>query len=195
MTEMSGTQHAPARDERTAGQRKRDELKARALEGLREHGTIGHAAAAAGVSPRTLYRWRDADPEFDAQVREWMHVDQVDQLHASLYSRAMDMDPKTASAGVKAAEILLKALDPATYGDKLKVESEQTINHQIQVVHEVRDQHRQMQQERLRRLAERTIEAEPVQQATTAESQKWPAHPGHQKEATARPHKRTAPTP
>ena len=88
-----------------------------------------------------------------------MHVDQVDQLHASLYSRAMDMDPKAASAGVKAAEILLKALDRDTYGDHQRIESTTTVNHQVQVIHDVRDQYRAMQQARLRRLQTRTVEA------------------------------------
>lgn len=173
VSEMSAPQHAPARDERTPGQRKKDELKARALEGLKQHGTIGHAAAAAGVSPRTVHRWRTEDPDYDAEFLEWMHVDQVDQLHASLYSVAMKapLDPKYAQAGVKAGDILLKALDPATYGDKLKVENETTINHHIQVLHEVRQNHRQLQQEKLRQLHARTIDAEqtPTQADTRQE--------------------------
>ena len=141
------------------GDLKRRDLKRRAIEGLREHGTIGHAAAAAGVSPSTIYRWRDADPEFNAEVLEFMHVDQVDQLHQSMYAIATSTDPKMASAAVKAGEFLLKSLDRDTYGDHIKQETTTTINHMVQVVHEVRDTHRERQAERLRRL--RTLDAEP----------------------------------
>ncbi|MDO4263852.1 MAG: phBC6A51 family helix-turn-helix protein [Deinococcus sp.] len=157
----------------TPAQQRRADRKERAIEALREYGTLQRAAEAAGVARSTLYKWREDDPQFEALVKEWIDEDMEAELHDTLFTIAKKGadDPKYANAAVRAAELLIKAENPSKYGDKLKVESEQTINHQIQVVHEVRDQHRQLQQERLRRLAERTIEAEPIQQATTAESQ------------------------
>lgn len=143
----------------TPGEIKRRHLKAAALDALREHGTIGHAAAAAGVSPSTIYRWRETDADFNDAVTEWMHVDQVDQLHASMYRIATNDDPKTASAAVKAGEFLLKSLDRERYGDTIKNETTITVNAQVQHVHTIRDQLREKQQERLQAL--RTIDAEP----------------------------------
>lgn len=147
------------------GEIKRMELKRRALEGLREHGTISHAASAAGVSVMTIWNWRKDDPEFARQVTEFLHVDQVDELHQSMYNIATNPTDKTASAAVRAGEFLLKSLDRDTYGDHQRIESTQTVNHLVQVVHTVRDGIKARQQEALQRL--KTIDAEPEAQPST----------------------------
>ena len=141
------------------GELKRRELKRRVLEALRENGTLTHAAAAVDMPPSTIYRWRKADPEFDAAVTEFLHVDMVDTLEQSAFRIATSTDPKMASAAVKAQEMLLKAYDRDRFGDHQRIEQTTTINHMVQVVHEVRDTHRERQAERLRRL--RTLDAEP----------------------------------
>ena len=43
---------------------KRDTRKKRFLDALTAHGTVRHAAQAAGVSRNTVYRWRQEDFEF-----------------------------------------------------------------------------------------------------------------------------------
>ncbi|KQR22883.1 hypothetical protein ASF71_06870 [Deinococcus sp. Leaf326] len=143
------------------GEIKRRELKRRAVDALREHGTIGHAAAAAGVSPSTLYRWRDQDEAFNQVVTEFLNVDLVDTLVSSMYSIATNTDPKLANAAVKAGEFLLKAYDRDTFGDQIKTEVNQTVNHMVQVVHSVRDTMREEQAAKIARLQERTITVEP----------------------------------
>lgn len=139
------------------GEIKRAELKRRAIDALREHGTIGHAAAAAGVSPRTIYTWRDADPAFNAAVTEFLHVDLVDTLVASAYKIATSDDPKIANAAVRAQEMLLKAYDPDTFTERQRIEQTVTVNQQVQIVHTVRDTLRAQQAQRLK-----TIDAEPT---------------------------------
>lgn len=141
---------------------KRAELKARFLTALREHGTITHAAAAAGVNRATAWRWEQDDADFAAEVRRWMHTDQVSELHESLYKIATSNDPRMATASVKAGEFLLKALDRNIYGDMTKIESTQTVNHLVQVVHTVRDDHRAKQLGRLNQL--KTIDALPLEE-------------------------------
>lgn len=139
---------------------RRQELKARFLTALREHGTISHAAAAAGVNRVTAWRWEQDDPDFAAEVRQWMHTDQVSELHESLYKIATANDPKMATASVKAGEFLLKALDRPTYGDHLKQETTLNINESVQVIHTVRAALSVRQVEKLQQL--RTIDAESV---------------------------------
>lgn len=141
------------------GELKRRELKRRAIEGLRSEGTINGAAAAADVPPSTIYRWRKADPEFDAAVTEFLHVDMVDTLEASAFRIATSTDPKMANAAVRAQELLLKAYDPDRFTERHKIESTQTVNHMVQVVHTVRENHRAAQVQALQRL--KTLDAEP----------------------------------
>lgn len=148
------------------GDLKRRDLKRRAIEGLREHGTIGHAAAAADVAVSTIYRWRAADPQFDAEVLEFMHVDQVDQLHESMYRIATSTDPKTANAAVQAGKFLLQSLDRRTYGDHLTTEATLTINAQMQVADNALELLRSRQAAAVQQL--RTIDAPPSQSDTPA---------------------------
>jgi hypothetical protein len=136
---------------------RRLDLKRRVLDSLPEHGTITKAAAAAGITPRTIQRWQNTDPDFQAAVGQWMHVDQADELAATLYEIAKLglTDAKYANAAVKAGEILLKSLAREEFGDQLKTESTQHINVQITHTLEARDQLRAEQLARLQAL--RTI--------------------------------------
>lgn len=147
-------QHAPA-------EVRRAELKRRFLEGLRESGTISKASAHAGISRRTASRWQQDDAEFAAEITRWLHEDQADELHETMFeiTKRGLTDAKYASAAVKAGEFLLKSLDRDTYGDQLRTESTVTINQQVQVIHEVRDRMRAQQAETLARLQARTIDA------------------------------------
>jgi len=49
---------------------KRDTRKKRFIAALTSHGTMFHAAQAAGVSRQTAYRWQREDPEFADQWEE-----------------------------------------------------------------------------------------------------------------------------
>lgn len=139
------------------------ELKRRFLNALREQGTITHAAAAAGVARNTVWRWRRDDEEFRVEVDTWLHQDQVDELHDSMYRIATSTDPKIASAAVKAGEFLLKSLDRETYSDHLKIETTQSINVAVSVVHDIRAKHRtEFEQLRERMRALRTIDVLPA---------------------------------
>lgn len=144
----------------TPGEISRQQLKRRAIDALKEHGTLKAAAAAADVAPSTIYRWRDNDPQFAAEVDEFLHVTMVEELEASMYRIATSTDPKMANAAVRAGELLLKAENRDKYGDHQKIESTQTVNHLVQVVHTVRDGIKARQHEALQRL--KTIDAEPT---------------------------------
>lgn len=137
----------PART--TPGELKRQDLKRRVIDGLKEHGTLTHAAATAGISPSTIYRWREQDTDFNSQVTEFLNTDLIDTLVSSMFSIATSADPKTANAAVKAGEVLLKAYDRQRFGDQLKTETTQNINVQISTTTEVRDQLRAAQRAKL----------------------------------------------
>ena len=144
----------------TPGQVKRQALKRLAVDALREHGTLTHAAAAAGVAPSTIYRWRDSDPKFARQVAEFLHVSYIEELERSMFSIATSNDPKMANAAVRAGEFLLKAEHRQKYGDHQQIEQTININHTVQVALEARDRLQAQQQARLQAL--RTIDALPA---------------------------------
>lgn len=71
------------------------ERKQRALEAIRQHLEFTAAAERISVDRRTLFRWREEDPEF-AKACEDARQAAVDQLGASIYERALNKpDPKT----------------------------------------------------------------------------------------------------
>lgn len=130
----------------------RRDRKARFLELLQEEGHITQAATRLGVSPSTVYRWRVQDEAFNAEVAEWITEEMETVVATNMFRIATSTDPKMANATVKAGEFMLKSLNREVYGDQLKQESTVTINHQVQVVHEVRDRLRAAQTEKLQRL-------------------------------------------
>lgn len=69
-----------------------DEKKARAVELFRAGATYDEAAAAAGVSSRTLYRWAEADPEF-AELVEDARDRADDAVEAVVFRNCIDPDP------------------------------------------------------------------------------------------------------
>lgn len=131
-------------DHHKPAQLRRQEKKDRAITALRQYGTLERAAEAAGVSRATVYRWREADPAFEAQVKQWIEEDMEDELHDTLFTIAKKgkEDAKYASAAVKAAELLIKAENREKYGDQIKQETTVTVNHQVQVVTSYRDKQR-----------------------------------------------------
>ena len=148
-------------DKLKPGELKRQDLKRRVVEGLREHGTLTHAAASAGISPSTIYRWRETDAEFNDAVTEFLNVDLVDSLVSSMYSIATSTDPKTANAAVKAGEFLLKGYAREQFGDQLKTEGTINISGQIDIAHQVQQQFRvEHAQLRDKAKALRTVDAE-----------------------------------
>lgn len=90
-----------------------NDLKRRFLQGLREHGTVYHAARAADISRTTAYAWRQDDPEF---AREWAEAleDNTEKLEASLYQRAFTSDV----LGI----FMAKARRPEVYRDNYKID-------------------------------------------------------------------------
>jgi hypothetical protein len=80
------------------------------IEALRETCNVSHAARVAGVGRRTVYDWRDTDPEFAA---EWAEAEEeaVDKLEQVARERAIDGSDKM-------MEILLKAHRPDKYVER-----------------------------------------------------------------------------
>jgi hypothetical protein len=144
----------------TPGQHSRNDKMVRYFEALREEGTLSDACKRLNVDQATVWRWRNEYPEFQADVTTFLSRDRQALLEDNLYRIATSNDPRMASATVKALEFYLKALDRPTYGDQTKVETTQTVNHMVQVVHTVRDDLRARQLERLSQL--KTIDALPL---------------------------------
>lgn len=76
---------------------------------------VSEAARAAGISRRSAYEWRDADPDFR---RDWDAAEQeaVDKLEKVAWQRA------TADNSDRMLEILLKAHRPEKYVDRVRQE-------------------------------------------------------------------------
>jgi hypothetical protein len=74
---------------------RKPERKALYLKAVEEHLELVAAEKATGISRRTVYDWRKADPEFDAAIEE-AQARAVEELVASAFERAMNHpDPKT----------------------------------------------------------------------------------------------------
>jgi transposase-like protein len=70
---------------------KRDTRKKKFIAALTTHGTVFHAAQAAGVSRNTAYRWRNEDFEF-ASLWDEGHENAVDAVESVLYQKALNGD-------------------------------------------------------------------------------------------------------
>ena len=95
---------------------KRDTRKKRFIAALTTHGTVFHAAQAAGVSRNTVYRWRDDDPEF-AILWDEAHEQAVDSVESVLFQKALSGD-------TICMIFYLKAHRPI-YRDRLNIDIEQ----------------------------------------------------------------------
>jgi hypothetical protein len=85
----------------------------RFLAAYQESCIVAEAAKASGVTRKTLYRWKESDPEFAArwaEVKRWV----IDNLEGIAYKRA--------SEGSDTLVIfLLKSLRPSVYRESLNV--------------------------------------------------------------------------
>jgi len=138
------------------------------LRELYEHGTIGMACKAAGISDVTILRWRTTYPAFDKIVSEFLLRVREQRVVDSLYqlTQKATEDPKFASAGGRAGEFLLKAWNPDTYTEKTKIDITATINTKLEVAHMVRDEMRASQTARLLQIQSRTLNALPSNTAS-----------------------------
>lgn len=84
------------------------------LKEMRETCNVSHSARTAGIGRRTVYDWRDADPEFAAAWDE-AEEEAVDALEKVARDRAIDGSDRM-------LEILLKAHRPEKYTDRMKTE-------------------------------------------------------------------------
>ncbi len=80
------------------------------------HGTVYHAAQAAGISRQTAYGWQRDDPEFADQWDE-AHEQAVDVAESTLYQKALSGD-------TICLIFYLKAHRPI-YRDRLNIDIEQ----------------------------------------------------------------------
>ena len=92
-----------------------DSQKKKFVAALTSHGTVLHAAQAAGISRQTAYRWRQ-DREF-ASLWDEAHENAVDAVESTLYQKALSGD-------TIAMIFYLKAHRPI-YREKLNIDIQQ----------------------------------------------------------------------
>lgn len=95
--------------------RRTNRARAKFIEVLRDTCNVSAAARAAGIGRRTVYEWRDADPEFAAAWAE-AEEEAVDKLEEVARERA------TEGGSDRMLEILLKAHRPEKYVDRYRAE-------------------------------------------------------------------------
>lgn len=102
------------------------------IEAFRKCGTVLHAAEAAGLSRRTIYRWLEKDPEFKAMYDE-ANTEVTDILENALFKRATEgvqvpVFHEGEEVGHRmdysdtAAIFLLKARNPERFNEKMQIE-------------------------------------------------------------------------
>jgi transposase-like protein len=86
------------------------------LDALEEHGNYSRAARSARIGRRTLYQWRDADPEFNAKC--------ISSRELGLQAELDDLETKLIERGKKisdtAAIFMLKSHRPGRYREKVE---------------------------------------------------------------------------
>lgn len=87
------------------------------------HGAVTAAAKAVGVARSTVYRERDANPEFADALRE-ASESCVEQVETTLYRRATSGEDTTATI------FFLKARKPEVYADRLRADQVEQIRAQ-----------------------------------------------------------------
>ena len=102
--------------------------KANFLASLKAGNTVKRASVAAGVNRRTLYDWRDQDPEFRAAWEDAIK-ESIEELEDEVRSRALDRNDKNSHILLM---FLLKKHDPS-YRENYK--REVTVKHET--VHEI----------------------------------------------------------
>lgn len=116
---------------------------------------------AAGVPYSTHLAWTERYPAYKTAIlnglaaRETIIVDGFVAL-ASRLNDPDKLDPKLATAAVKAGETIIRGDNPDKWAERQKIESTQTVNHIVQMSQEVRDTFRQRQLEKVRQI--RTID-------------------------------------
>jgi len=93
-----------------------DSQKKKFVAALTSHGTVLHAAQAAGISRQTAYRWRQDDREFASLWNE-AHENAVEAVESVLYQKALSGD-------TIAMIFYLKAHRPI-YRDRMNVDLKQ----------------------------------------------------------------------
>lgn len=104
------------------------------LERLSQGSTVTDACKAAKISRATVYRYRDADPEFDAAWSE-VHEASTEQMEAEAFRRAVrGVQKPVYHLGKRVGSIrefsdtllifLLKARRPDTYRERVSVDDE-----------------------------------------------------------------------
>ena len=112
---------------KTAAQRKQEKAhsQARFLDILRVSCNVTEACKVAGISRRSAYVWREADPDFAAA---WKHAEEeaADSLEQVAWKRA------TEGGSDRLMEILLKGHRPERYVEKFRGELTGAISIKIQ---------------------------------------------------------------
>jgi len=115
-------------------------LQQKFLKSFARYGIIKTAAQAAGVDRSTVWRWREGDPAF-AEAYAAAAQEAVDVLERAAWGRAVQ-GVRQPDGSVKHSDalltFLLKARDPARFGDlqRVQVRSQVAVDAQLRVAAE-----------------------------------------------------------
>ena len=104
----------------------RDERKNAFLDALKMYGYLSTAADALGLHRDTVFDWRQADQEFDSDVKYWLETGRVERIEAKSY-----LEATTNKAAFLDRAMLLKALNPDRYKDRIQVDMSVTVSAQL----------------------------------------------------------------
>lgn len=98
----------------------KDDWRPKFIAALDEGGQLAAAARSVGVDPKTVWNYRQKDPEFARQVRESLEC-AIERVEDTLYRMAMSGEDTTATI------FFLKTRKPQVYGDRLRAEEVESI--------------------------------------------------------------------
>lgn len=126
----------------TPGQTTRNHRMNVFMDALQTYGSLTQVFQHTEFSEATIHDWRHKYPRFAEAVNLFLTHTRVHRVEENMYRIATSDDPKSATAAVKAGEILLKAYDPERFTERIKQETTVTVNHQVQVIEGFREKQR-----------------------------------------------------
>lgn len=104
----------------------KEDKRATFLEALRNTCNVAHSARVAGISRKTAYEWKKAEPQFAAKVADAIQ-DGVSELERNAHERAL-------SGSDLLTIFLLKAHRPEKYRDNRQVDVSHTGNITVTII-------------------------------------------------------------
>ena len=112
-----------------------DTQKVLYLQALKVYGRITKTCQVTEIPYQSLNYWRQSDPDFDTEIKEWQSSGMVETLISASFLNAVAGGPR----GFKDREMLLRAFGGDLFKERLQVDLSVTVSAQLGVARGIAD--------------------------------------------------------